>query len=153
MNAHPAGIDIVGINNREDGHSCKQHPVCSDFVKVTDKLFCTYTKQDFGRGMESCVKVHKVGAYSQKICHVGYLPHHLFMRRRNDIGHTYDDRTWLHVEEDLRTSSNVHERARSYRNYGIAYCHIITNDPHYSGLNPFEDRINVSPYASENEEE
>jgi len=33
------------------------------------------------------------------------------------------------------------------------YCHIITNSPQYSGLNPFKDRINISPYASKNEEE
>jgi len=100
MNAHPAGIDVVGINNGENGCSCDQHAVCGDFVKATDMLYCTWTMQDFGRGPESCVRVLKVGAYANKICHVGYLPHRLFRRGGNDYGSTYDG-TWLSVEEGV----------------------------------------------------
>jgi len=42
------------------------------------------------KGPKSCVRVLKVGAYPYKICHVGYQPHHLSMRRRNDFGSTHD---------------------------------------------------------------
>jgi len=74
MSVHPRGTDVIGLNKGNHGQECKQHQVCGYFVKEGDKLYCTCSEDNYGRGIENSVSVYKVGSDGHALCHVGYLP-------------------------------------------------------------------------------
>jgi len=89
-------MDVIGVDNGDNGQSCRQHPVCGNFVIPGDKLYCKWAIQNFDAGInEACVQVHRVAKDGVVKCHVGFLSHCLFARNR-DHGRLFES-TWLRV--------------------------------------------------------
>jgi hypothetical protein len=156
MASVPQGIDVVGVDNGSNGRNCEHHSVCGHFVMAGDFLFCKWAIQKFDDDTpESCVQVHKLADDGHVGCHVGYLPRRLIRasrvstdgKKKKDGGKKYDG-LWLKVINDLRLSDNVSERARSHRNYGMVYCHVV-DDEWLLGKNPFEETIEIPKEVAE----
>jgi hypothetical protein len=143
----PQGIDVVGVDSGTNGRHCERHPVCGHFVKAEDFLFCKWAVQKFDLDVpEACVQVFKLAADGFVGCHVGYLPRRLVKASRDKDGEKDGGKSfhgvWLKVVSDLRLSDNSAERARSHRNFGIVYCHVVDED-WLLGKDPFEHKVQI----------
>lgn len=130
----PISLDVIGVDKGDNGQSCDSHIVCGHFVKQDNILVTKWAVQDFGDGTEQCYQVWKVAMDGLTQCHIGYLPRRVFVKKPD----RYYDSVVLQVVEDLRISENRTERARSNRNYGMLFCKVVTNNPHYCGRNIFQ---------------
>jgi hypothetical protein len=150
MASSPKGVDVVGVDSGTHGRSCENHDVCGHFVVKDDLLYCNWAVQKIASDVpEACVQVFKLAPDGHVGCHVGYLPRRVVKSSRckddskkKDQGRSFNG-TWLKVVSDLRLSDNSAERSRSHRNFGIVYCHEVTEEDYLKGKNPFEDCIQL----------
>lgn len=132
--------DVVGVDNEDNGRSCESHIACGKYVDVGDILLCEWSVQQFRDDTsEACVRVHRINSDGLVGCHVGYLPKRCL--KGADTGKHLGGMV-LQVVEDLRLSENTAVCSRSHRNYGILYCHNVSDDPHYAGKDP----LNGDPF-------
>jgi hypothetical protein len=104
------------------------------FRNSASQSFNLFDVSDDDDGYEEVVKVFKIEKDGMANCHVGYLPRRLFKKH----GANKFDSLFLRVVDDLRTSPNSADRARSHRNHGMVTCAIIHNNNRYTGKKPLD---------------
>ena len=69
-------MDVIGVDNGDNGQSCRQHPVCGNFVIPGDKLYCKWAIQNFDAGRFKCTKLQRMVLSSVMlgICPIVSLP-------------------------------------------------------------------------------
>lgn len=135
-------MEVVGLENSEDGRSCEQHDCCGQFIRKNDKLVCQWAMQCINSNTpQAVVRVFSLHNDGLQGCHVGYIPKRYFPK----FGVELFNLMYLRVITDYRYSDNKMERHRSHYNYGMVLCEIIKNNEKYNGHDPFNgDACDIS---------